>query len=138
MTFSRRLKIEAKIPSVQGALSPLKIKHDGQKKNTKPKLVTRSFQETLKPQSDSPSVSKESFKLFMAVAANSRFRLASVDIRAAFLQSRTLDRDVFVEPQLDIKKPGIVWRLNKPLYGLDNTYCKSIGYESKGCCANSD
>ena len=56
----------------------------------------------------------------MAVAANSGFKLASVDIRAAFLQSRTLDRDVFVEPPSDIKKPGIVWRHKKPLYGLDN------------------
>ena len=60
----------------------------------------------------------------MAVAANSGFKLASVDIRAAFLQSRTLDRDVFVEPPSDIKKPGIVWRLKKPLYGLDDASCK--------------
>ena len=97
-----------------------KEKHDGQKKNTKARLVACGFQETHKPQSDSPIVSKESFKFLMAVVANSGFKLASVDIRATFLQSRTLDRDVFVEPPSDIKKPGIVWRLKKLLYGLDD------------------
>ena len=57
----------------------------------------------------------------MAIAAKSNFKLASVDIRAAFLQSRTLDRDVFMLPPPDIRKPGIIWRLKKPLYGLDDT-----------------
>ena len=56
----------------------------------------------------------------MAIAANSDFRLASVDIRAAFLQSRTLDQDVFMLPSPDIKTPGMIWRLKKPLYGLDH------------------
>ena len=35
-------------------------------------------------------------------------------------QSKSLDRDVFVKPPEDIRKPGIVWRLKKPLYGLDD------------------
>ena len=73
----------------------------------------------MKPQSDSPTVSKESFKLLMAVEVNEKFKLASVDIRAVFLQSRSLDRDVFMLPPPDIRKPGIMWTLKKPLYGLD-------------------
>ena len=85
-----------------------KEKHDGQKQKTKARLVACGFQETLKPQSDSPTVSKESFKTLMAVAANSNFKLASVDIRAAFLQSRTLDRDVFMLPPPNIKKPRVI------------------------------
>ena len=78
----------------------------------------------MKPQSDSPTVSKESFKMLMAVAANSNFKLASVDIRAAFLQSRTLDRDVFMLPPPDIRKPGKILRLKKPLYGSDDAALK--------------
>ena len=74
----------------------------------------------MKPQSDSLTAANESFKLLMAVAANNGFRLASLDICAAFLQSKSLDRDVFVKPPEDIKKPGTVWRLKKPLYGLDD------------------
>ena len=57
----------------------------------------------------------------MAVAAKENFELASVNIRAVFLQSRSLDRDVFMLPPLYIRKPGIVWRLKKLLYGLDDT-----------------
>ena len=101
-----------------------KEKHDGQKQKTKARLVARRFQETLKPQSDSPTVSKESFKTLMAITANSDFKLASVDIRAAFLQSRTLDRDVFMLPPPDIKKPVMIWKLKKPLYGLDDALGK--------------
>ena len=95
-------------------------KHDGQKQKTKARLVACGFQVTTKLQSDSPTVSKESFKMLMAVTANDNFKLASVDIRAAFLQSRTLDRDVFVLPPLDIRKQGVIWKLKKPLYGLDD------------------
>ena len=83
-------------------------------------MVARGFQETLKPQSDSPTAAKESLRLLMALSANFHFKLASLDIRAALLQSKVLDRDVFVEPPSDIKKQGIVWKLNRPLYGLDD------------------
>ena len=62
----------------------------------------------VKPQSDSPTISKESFKLLMAVAANSDFELASVDIRAAFLQAKVFDRVIYMKPPEDIGKPGIV------------------------------
>ena len=41
-----------------------------------------------------------------------------VDIRATFLESRTLDRDVFMKPSPDIMKEGVIWKLMKPLYGL--------------------
>ena len=56
----------------------------------------------------------------MAVAANNKFEIASLDIRAAFLQARKLDRPVFVLPPKDIRKEGILWKLLKPLYGLDD------------------
>ena len=58
-----------------------KEKHDWQKQQAKVRLVARGFQETLKPQSDSPTVSKESFKTLMAITVNSNFKLVSVDIR---------------------------------------------------------
>ena len=97
-----------------------KQKHDGQKTEFKARLVARGFQELDKPQSDSPTALRESFKLFMAVAANQDFSLASVDIRAAFLQAKVLDRDVYVKPPKDVAKTGILWKLKKPLYGLDD------------------
>ena len=66
-----------------------KKKHDGQKKKTKARLLARGFQESMKPQSDSPTVLKESLKILLAIAANNGFILASVDIRAASLQQIT-------------------------------------------------
>merc|ERR1711921_57812 len=89
-----------------------KEKHDGQKQNYKARLVAKGFQEREQPQSDSPT------------AANQNFRVVSMDIRAAFLQAKKLDREVFVEPPSDIKKEGKIWKLLKPLYGLDNASCK--------------
>ena len=84
-----------------------------------PRCACNNKLKTMKPQLDSATVSKESFKILLAISANEDFKLASVDIRAAFLQLRTLDQDVFMLPPVDIKKPGIIWKLKKPLYGLD-------------------
>ena len=72
--------------------------HNRHKTKCKTSLVTRGFQESSKPQSDSPTAAKESFKLLTALSANFGFKLASIDICTAFLQSKVLDREVFVEP----------------------------------------
>ena len=62
-------------------------------------------------------------KTFIAVAANEQFKVCSVDITGAFLQADKIDREVFIRPPTDIKKanPGILWKLNKPIYGLDDS-----------------
>ena len=98
----------------------VKEAHDGQKTKFKARLVARGFQENVPPQSDSPTVLRESNKLFSAVAANQDFQLVSVDIRAVFLQSKELTRDVFVVPPKDISEHGKLWKLKKPLYGLND------------------
>ena len=97
--------------------------HDGQKTKIKARIVAKGYQEAEKPQSDSPTVSRESLKVFIAVAANEQFKICAVDITGAFLQADRIDRELFLRPPVDIrkKKPGILWRLNKPLYGLDDS-----------------
>ena len=96
--------------------------HDGQKKKVKGRLVAKGFQEQFKPQSDSPTVLRDSFKTALSVAANEGHHIASVDITGAFLQGEKLDRDVFVKPPPDVlkEKPGFIWKLNKCLYGLND------------------
>ena len=94
--------------------------HDGQKTKVKARLVARGFQEEEQPLSDSPTVLRESNKLFTAVAANGGFHVVTVDIRAAFLRSKALNRDVYVVPPIDIAQQGILWKLKKPLYGLND------------------
>ena len=59
--------------------------------------------------------------MFFTVAANEDFELRKIDIRAAFLQAKQLDGDVFPKPPKDIRKEGYIWRLKKALYGLNNT-----------------
>ena len=65
----------------------------------------------------------ENFECFDEVA-NEGFKLRSIDIRAAFLQARELDRDVYLLPPKDIRKEGYIWRLKKPLYGLNDVLWK--------------
>ena len=72
----------------------VKEKHDGKKQQFKVRLVAQGFQDYLKPHPDSPMAAKNNFKFLMLVAANNRFKLASVEIRAAFLQSKVLDGDI--------------------------------------------
>ena len=75
-----------------------KEKSDGQKCKYKGRLVARGFQEKDSPQSDSPTMRRESLKLFFALAANQSFSLRSIDIRAAFLQAKNLEREIFLKP----------------------------------------
>ena len=93
-----------------------KEKADGQKKNVKGRLVAKEFQEKEAPQSDSPTMLRESMKMFFSVVENMDFELRKMDIRVAFLQAKQLDREVFLEPPKDIKREGYIWKLKKPLY----------------------
>ena len=62
-----------------------KEKADGQKQKVKGRLVAKGFQEKESPQSDSPTMLRESMKMFIMVAANENFELRKIDIMAAFL-----------------------------------------------------
>ena len=52
----------------------------------------RGFQEKEQPESNSPKVTKKSFKLLMAIDANCGFCLALIDIQAVFFQAKVLIR----------------------------------------------
>ena len=71
-----------------------------------------------------PTVAKKNLKLLIMLVANTDFNLASMDIRAAFLQGNTLDRDIFMKP-LDVQKmDGWLWKFMKLIYGLDDSIRK--------------
>merc|ERR1712228_760364 len=46
----------------------------------KARLCVRGFQEERPPQSDSPTASQESYKLFLSTAANENFKLKQLDV----------------------------------------------------------
>ena len=90
-------------------------KDDGRVKS---RLVVRGFEEETVPQSDSPTASKESCKLFLALCANQGFEIKTLDVTSAFLQGRALERDVYVMPPEEARVDGMVWKLKKTCYGL--------------------
>jgi len=86
----------------------------------KARLVVRGDQDEAEDDipCDSPTVDRNTAKLLIAIAAIMEWSLRSVDISAAFLQGRELDRTVYILPPPEFRKPGVVWRLKKGLYGL--------------------
>ena len=56
----------------------------------------------------------------IAIAANENFKIRALDVTNAFLQGKPLEREVFVEPPKDLKKPGEIWKLKKMVYSLYN------------------
>ena len=67
---------------------------------------------------DSPTAHKDSLKLGLSIAANENFEIFSADIKAAFLQGQTLDRNVFVTPPVEAEEKGMLWLMKKAAYGL--------------------
>ena len=67
---------------------------------------------------DSPTAHKDTLKLVLAVAANEKFDIISGDIKSAFLQGRSLPREVFVVPPKEANEEGTLWLLKKGAYGL--------------------
>ena len=84
----------------------------------KARLCVRGFEEMIHPQSDSPTASNDSFKLFLSIAANEKFPIRNLDVTSAFLQGAPLERDVYMEPPKEAKIPGKIWKLKKSAYGL--------------------
>ena len=67
---------------------------------------------------DSPTACKDSLKLVLAIAANENFDIFSGDEKSAFLQGKSLDREVFVLPPAEANLKGKLWKLKKAAYGL--------------------
>ena len=67
---------------------------------------------------DSPTTHKDTLKLALSLAANEGFAITSADIKSAFLQGRSLDRQVYVIPPKEAQQEGILWLLEKGAYGL--------------------
>jgi len=95
-------------------------KHNSDNVAVKACLVALGFEEELSSNVDSLTASKSTPRIFMSVAASKRWRCQTIDIKSAFLQGKTIDRDVYLQPPRDIKKDGTIWKLNKVVYGLND------------------
>ena len=85
----------------------------------KARLVARGFQEQDNSiPSDSPTVNKSSLRLFLALISLNGWQCETMDVRAAFLQGKAIDRRVLVQPPKDLRNDETVWLLKKTIYGL--------------------
>lgn len=87
----------------------------------KARLVARGFQdkdaENLR--NDSPTCSKEGLRVALAIMASNHWVCKSMDIKTAFLQSKKLERQVYLNPPKEANVPqGYIWKLSKCVYGL--------------------
>ena len=96
------------------------IKFVNGKRKVKCRLVARGFEENQKDLlTDSPTCSKESLRMILTVLASKKWKCRSIDIKAAFLQGRPIERNVFLFPpkEANVDKHK-VWKLKTCIYGL--------------------
>jgi hypothetical protein len=82
--------------------------------------VTRGYEDKEKDRvsSDSPVASSAAQRLVLALLAEKQWIPNSWYFTTAFLQGKSLTRDIFVVPPIDIVGSHVVWRLKKPIYGI--------------------
>ena len=99
-----------------GSRLVLSEKEDGK---IKARFVIKGFQEH-DVQADSLMASQVTLKLICSLSANENWRIEGSDVSSAFLQSKPMEREVFVDPPREQKREGFIWRLIKPAYGLND------------------
>ena len=104
--------------------------------------MARGFQEYERVPADSPTVAKSAFRCVLSTAASRDWQVMTTDIKSAFLQGKELERDVFLKPPKEAKVPGMIWKLKKCLYGLnDGARQFYLSLRQKllqlGCCVSS-
>ena len=89
----------------------------------KARLVARGYQDsTVSPnqaEKDSPTCSRESQRLVMAVTLGMGWTLQSLDVTSEFLQGKDIEREVFLRPPTEARTT-FLWKLKKCVYGLDD------------------
>ena len=88
---------------------------------TKARLVIHGNQERDSVRSDSPTVKKQNLRIQLALAVQNNWTMCSADVQAAFLQAVNLDREIYVKPVAEANNPGLLWKLKKPMYGLEDS-----------------
>ena len=90
------------------------------KKVRKARLVARGYEEMIDTQRDSPTVNKDSQRIAVAIMSAEGWDVQSLDVKAAFLHGKELDRDVYLKPPKEANCPGKLWKLKRCVYGLND------------------
>jgi len=79
--------------------------------------MIRGFEEDENIQVDAPTAAKVTLRTVLAIVANEDWILKTIDIKAAFLQGRPIERSVYLIPPGEAELTGKLWRHCKT-YGL--------------------
>ena len=93
----------------------------------KARLVARGFEEECLSKSEiqSPTCSKDTFRLILSLTEQKRWNISCIDIKTAFLQGESMDRDVFIIPPPESNcLPDHIFKLEKCAYGLSDASLK--------------
>ena len=86
---------------------------------TKARLVARGNEESNEDiKTNSPTCMKDSVRMVLAIAAGKGWKVRSLDVKAAFLQGKEIERNLYLQPPPEFRKKGFVWKLKKVVYGL--------------------
>jgi hypothetical protein len=76
-----------------------KVDEKTNKMKVKARLVAKGYQEdTEHLRKDSPTCCKEFLRILFAIAATNQWPIWSLDIKSAFLQGKSIDRELYVKP----------------------------------------
>ena len=95
-----------------------KIQNDQHK--MKARLVARGYEEQQDLLTDSPTCNKDSLRTILAIISSFDWTVNSFDVKAAFLQGKELDRELYLRPPKQANAPGKLWRLRRCVYGLND------------------
>jgi hypothetical protein len=84
------------------------------------RLVARGFEEDRGEDVDSPTVGKSTVRLVLTIAVAKNWVIKSMDIKSAFLQGMSLNRNVYLVPPKEANAGEKVWKLRRCLYGLND------------------
>ena len=85
----------------------------------KARLVARGYEEDKNDiRADSPTCMKDSVRMMLGITAGKGWKIRSLDVKAAFLQGKMIEREVFLHPPPEFRKKGKIWKLLKVVYGL--------------------
>ena len=122
--FKNQVFEEVDVQSVDSDVVPISVGWvltDSDKKR-KARLVARGFQdeELANTSTVSPTCRKESLRILFTMTASKKWTIASVDIAAAFLQGKDIERTVYLIPPPEYGNKNVLWKLNKCVYGLSD------------------
>ena len=85
----------------------------------KARLCARGCEDVEDVPTDSPTCERDNVRLMLSIAMSRGWSIHSVDIKSAYLQGETLDRDIFLVPpkEADTQK---LWKLKKCVYGIND------------------